>query len=368
MIFSTTAEDTDVPLTSLSEHGFGVRCLAFSPDMRWLCSIGDYHDGFVYIWAISSNAGAKLHYSNKCTSFVHHISWMGDSVVSAGTRHVRIWKFEQIPLPSPSKPRSRPESFGPGTHSSPAARTLSGRNCLLGSLIEATFTCIATISNCRAILCTEGGDVCVLDDSEHGLHLHTTCHVGFPITCSAVDRIGGILWIGGKGGYTQAILLDRVTGSVDPSEPPSAQFSKSRMDSADLVAIALLPQGLITFDSNHTTRIKSDATLASRVSLNDSVKVMPSHARAVLGVGVLYHTNMGPEFFTWSGSNTVIFWSGAGRYKRALDIPLAQSLCSDGGANEIKIVTATHDGQIFFSGDRSGTLRCVLSRRPCSFH
>ncbi|KAL9123275.1 MAG: hypothetical protein Q9187_000183 [Circinaria calcarea] len=131
------------------------------------------------------------------------------------------------------------------------------------------------------------------------------------------------------------------------------------MDLADLVAIALLPQGLITFDSNHTTRIKSDATLASPVSLNDGVKVMPSHARAVLGVGVLYHNDMVPEFFTWSSGNTVIFWSGAGRYKRALDIPLAQPLCGDGGVNEVKVVTATQDGQFFFSGDRSGTLRLL---------
>ena len=333
--------------------------------MRWLCSIGDCHDGFIYIWAITANGGAKLHYSNKCTSFVQQISWMGDCVVSVGTRHVRIWRLEQIPPPSPSKPKSRLESFGPGTHSSPAARILSGRNCLLGSLIEATFTCIATVSNSRAILCTQSGDVCILNDSEPASILYTAWRVDFGITCSTIDHGSSILWIGGKWGNTQAIPLDRLTRPVDPSAPASTQFSRSRMDSADLVAVGMLPQGLITFDSKHTTRIETDARVASQMNLDDSVKVMPSHAGAVLGVGVLQYADRLPEFFTWSG-NTVLFWSRDGLYKRAMNVPLGHTLCSDGATNEVKVMTASQDSRYFVSGDRSGTLRCVkiLDRVP----
>lgn len=366
LIFSTTAEDTGVPLASLSEHAFGVRCLAFSPDMRWLCSVGDCHDGFIYIWAITANAGANLYYSNKCTSFVQQISWMGDCVVSVGTRHVRIWRLEQIPPPSPFKSKSRLDSFGPGTHSSPAARTLSGRNCLPGSLIESTFTCIATISSSKAVLCTQSGDVCILNDTGSAPHLYLAWRVNFGITCSTVDHGSGILWIGGKGGKMQAIPLDRLTRPINPSESASVQFSRSRMDLADLVAVSMLPQGLITFDSKHTTRIKTDAGTGGEMNLDDLAKVMPSHAGAVLGVGVLHHDDMSPEFFTWSGS-TVLFWSSDGLHKRTLNVPLDHTLCSDGTMNEIKVMTASQDSHYFISGDRSGTLRCVKNTRSCSF-
>jgi len=84
LIFSTSADaPSDTPLTSLSDHTFGVRCLAFSHDSQYLASLGTSNDGFLYIWSINSRTGAAtLYASNKCTSNVNRMVWMGSSLVT----------------------------------------------------------------------------------------------------------------------------------------------------------------------------------------------------------------------------------------------------------------------------------------------
>ena len=43
----------------LTEHSnFGIRSVAFSPDSRWLCSLGNINDGFIFLWSISKNGSA----------------------------------------------------------------------------------------------------------------------------------------------------------------------------------------------------------------------------------------------------------------------------------------------------------------------
>ena len=74
---------SDVPLVILNEHTFGVRAVAFSPDQKYLASLGTPNDGFLYIWSINQRTGAaKLHSSNKCTSFVKQMIWLGSSIVT----------------------------------------------------------------------------------------------------------------------------------------------------------------------------------------------------------------------------------------------------------------------------------------------
>ena len=82
MIFSTSEANvmTDTPLTALTEHTFGVRAVAFSPNSQFLASLGATNDGFLYIWAINGKNGvATLHACNKCTSPIQQVTWMGNS-------------------------------------------------------------------------------------------------------------------------------------------------------------------------------------------------------------------------------------------------------------------------------------------------
>jgi WD40 repeat protein len=84
LIFSTAPDaPSDTPLTSLADHTFGVNCLAFSPDSRYLASLGYVNDGFLYIWSINPRTGAaSLYASNKCVNHINRMAWMGNKLIT----------------------------------------------------------------------------------------------------------------------------------------------------------------------------------------------------------------------------------------------------------------------------------------------
>ena len=379
MIFSTTATDGDVPLACFTEHAFGVRCLAFSHDMRWLCSVGDIQDGFVYLWAINAKSGsARLHSSNKCTNIVHGVTWLGNSFVTIGTRHVKVWRVEPAPATSPSKTKFTQERLELSVPSSPAPKIISGRNCLLGRLMEATFTCIAAIDDGKAILCTNKGDICILDD-EHGTQdLYGIHRVQFDIRSVAIDHSDKLVWLGGKAGEVRAIVLDELlTKSKRPLEtsqphgsPNRAQILSSCMyesfnrpnptSSPAIVALALgsTPKVLLTVDSNRLVHFYHTRKDQRIIETNNSIQVLRSHSGPALGVGLLYQSSgLLSGFFTWSAT-TVTTWTREGRFIGATEIDLEQpEVKDDGELNELKVVKASQYGDYIVSGDKIGRLR-----------
>jgi hypothetical protein len=41
------------------------------------------NDGFLFVWSINLRSGAaRLHSTNKCTSFVRDMCWMGRSIIT----------------------------------------------------------------------------------------------------------------------------------------------------------------------------------------------------------------------------------------------------------------------------------------------
>ena len=377
VIFSTAASSTDAPLSCLSEHTFGVRCLAFSQDTRWLCSLGDIQDGFVYLWAINAKSGsAKLHSTNKCTNIVNGIAWVGNSFVSVGTRHVKVWRLEPAPAQSPSKTKFRLDNVEASLPSSPVPRIISGRNCLLGKLMEATFTCIAPLDECKAILCTDKGDVCILDDSDRTQNLYTTLRVQFDVKSVAIDHVRRQVWIGGAAGEIRAIPLNELTLQANqPLEKlqheisaasayiPPASMSESvegsdQAKSSAIVAIGLIPSVLLTVDSDRTIKIYKTGKAQETFDVNDAIGTLRSHPGPALGVGLLHQSNGSLSgFFTWSAS-TIIIWTLEGRFKRALEVLLDQpAIKDDGEVNELKVVKASEHGDYVVLGDKMGMLR-----------
>ena len=79
MIFSIANDAlSDFPVAIFTEHSHGVSAVAFSPDSRFLASLGSIQDGFLHIWAVKAKSGsARLCSSNKCTSYICVLKWIG---------------------------------------------------------------------------------------------------------------------------------------------------------------------------------------------------------------------------------------------------------------------------------------------------
>uniref|UniRef100_UPI00398E330F mitogen-activated protein kinase-binding protein 1 n=1 Tax=Pristiophorus japonicus TaxID=55135 RepID=UPI00398E330F len=80
-------------VAELQEHKYGVACVAFSPNAKYIVSVGYQHDMIVNVWAWKKNIVVA---SNKVSSKVTAVSFSEDSsyFVTAGNRHVKFWYLE----------------------------------------------------------------------------------------------------------------------------------------------------------------------------------------------------------------------------------------------------------------------------------
>ncbi|KAL8757341.1 MAG: hypothetical protein Q9184_004227 [Pyrenodesmia sp. 2 TL-2023] len=366
LVFSTTPNAyTDKPLACLTEHTFGVRALAFSHDSRWLCSLGDLHDGGLFLWSINPKTGAlRLNSSNRCTT-ADTITWMGANVVSVGTRHVKIWRLEQ-PY-SPSKGRRGLDNLGDGSTASPVPKTFAGRNCLLGLLKDATFTCVTSISADRAILGTQDGAICLLDDANRTQRLYQVSRKAYGITCMAVDHSSGTVWLGGKGVEPEALPLDVFLTAEDASAVPRARQAldergeHKRGDSFRELAICCVDKLLVAVDSSRFMHIYNVGFRSQNIPTLSAAQELPAHESPILGVVILPEPNKaGSDFLTYTGRGHVFHWLWNGtctsRFHVRLEHPLALALEE---SNELRVIRATSVNSMLLAGDKAGLLRSL---------
>ena len=285
---------------------------------------------------------------------------MGHSVVSIGIRHVRVWRAPS----SPSRTRLESDNSSIEPPGSPMPKAFIGRNCLLGSLIDATFTSIATVSDSRAVLCTAQGDICLLDDSHKAQRLERVAQVEFGILCVAFDHTNGLLWIGGKQGTTRSMHIDDLIKPM--MVPPVVPLGTSLLSSAssgtvpDTIAIGLVCGRVITIDSNRIIEVRGVADSQRVSGMHFDSKRLPAHESSVLGVSnLLPKFNLGdPDFFTFSARGTVLFWLLDGKCTGSIKIPLDPPLNSgNGDTNDLKIVVPLESDENMLSGDKKGVLR-----------
>ncbi|PGH23467.1 hypothetical protein AJ80_02421 [Polytolypa hystricis UAMH7299] len=365
LIFSTAKDSPlDTPLSIITEHTFGVRSLAFSPDSQYLATLGDINDGFLFIWAVNLKTGAaRLHWTNKCTSFVRAMCWMGNNLVTVGIRHVKVWRLAEPSLNSPFKSRFNLEIVT--TSLNPAPRALWGRNCLLGNLSENTFTCITSISDDRAIVCSETGAACILDDTNSQQKLVFVKNLGFNVCSIASDDDSGTVWFGGRDRIIEPRSLDEFRIQTLPT--PKSLSSEDRhlpcpkVKKHAIIAMGVMSTHMVTVDSTRAIRVcPLDRVGTGNVeNLSDTSK--PAHRDAVMGIGSLSRPNVhDASFFTWSCGGTINFWNLQGKCRATMKAELEQLPSEDDGPNELKIMRATEDLKMFVSGDRYGVIRTIL--------
>src|SRR3569833_135341 len=353
LIFNLQDHSSDIPLVSISEHTFGVTAVAWSPDARYLASLGTATDGCLYLWKVDPRTGAaKLFQQNRCNSNVKGMIWMGGNLVTFGVRHVKVWRVEEGQAISPVK-----QKFGgDGSVSSPQPqKTLPGRNALLGSLLEAAFRCGVDLGDGRAILCSEAGEICLLEDRGKQTKLTKLRDARFPIHCVSMrDRR---IYVGGRADQFASADLDEL---LDGSRDPLVDRSQAPRG---LLAMGFLANNIVTIDSKKTI----DVWDAQHVTGTDGCPTgthipLPGHGDSIMGIQSLPRPNKADAaFFTWSGSGKVILWSIDGKIKSSCEVPVEQAPTENelDPVNQLSIVRATKGGELFITADRLGILRVV---------
>ncbi|RDA88497.1 hypothetical protein CP532_6661 [Ophiocordyceps camponoti-leonardi (nom. inval.)] len=341
LIFSLTDASSDTPLVSISEHAFGVAAVAWSADSKYLASLGAANDGFLCIWKIDPRTGAaKLFQQNKCISNVRSMVWRGHSLVTLGVRHVKVWKVD-----------------GASAVPQAAQRPLAGRNVVLGDLLETTFSC-AAVDGERLIMCTDTGDVCVLEEGdERQTKLIKVLTLNFPIT--AINISGDVAYIGGRDGYFATLDVPAVMRRSSSCVLTVAEAP------AGIVALGCLDQMLVTVDSrqsidlwtaNQTPGQKADAVF--RIPI-------PGHGEPVAGVQALRRPNSaGAAFVTWSYSGNFTYWGLGGQIKSTVEVAV-DAVELDGHVefvNQLTCARTTSNGQLLVTADRLGILKVTDAR------
>lgn len=348
LIFSLQDASSDTPLVSISEHSFGVRAVAWSPDSRYLASLGTANDGFLYVWKIDARTGAaRLFQQNRCTSYVRDMVWVGNSLVTLGVRHAKLWKIEEAAI-SPTKQKFLTELSAPSSPTSQKA--LPGRNILLGPLLDATFSC-AAIDGKNLILCSEAGDVCVLDDDEKQVKLLSVLTLGFPITSIAIRN--GVAYVGGK----SKLATLSVCGILDGR--PSSVLGTSEA-AAGLIALGFLTNNLVTISGKRSIDVWRSDYLPGQETEAIAHIPMVGNGDTINGIQPLRKPNaVDASFMTWSGSGNVTFWDLEGRARSCVTVPIEKMDVDDDlePRNQLTCARTSRDGTLLATADRQGVLK-----------
>lgn len=283
-------------------------------------------------------------------------------------RHVKVWRLPAARPISPTKPRLVVEG-SPAPN--PAPKALSGRNCLLGALGDSTFSCVRSISDQEAVVGTESGAVCLLDDREGSQKLHLVKHVGFGITSLTVDFDQEAIWLAGRGRRMQRLSFAAFR-SPSPSTPISPARSERGLGDKKSTGPAISCMGslsshLVTVEATREVHVYPMDALNEDGEQDSGQKTMPAHRDPVLGIRPLKLPNdSSTSFFTWSRNGSVNFWDAQGRCQDSKMIELEQLSGEDEVENELKVLRAAENAEWFVSGDKFGVLRYVrLVNRNC---
>lgn len=355
LIFSLKDSSSDRPLVSISEHGFGVRAVAWSQDGKYLASLGTANDGFLFIWKIDTRTGsARLFQQNRCTSYVAGMIWLGSNLITFGTRHVKYWKVVDETQRPPSPAKRLLSTLSLDIIPQPAQKTLPGRNVLLGSLLEASFTCAVSLDESHALLCSDGGDVCLLDDATGQMKLTRVTELGFAVACCALRSQWAI--VGGKDGQLVNLSVE------DMMSGASEATMTNETGSVALAAMGLVQDQLVTIDTDRSIDIWRAGTYPVSSSEASAHIRLPGQNDSVLGIQpLLERGDTMPAFFTWSGTGKVLLWDLNGRIQESFEIIVDDIYTGNDlePSNQLCVVRADEKGKIFAAGDRVGVLRIV---------
>jgi WD40 repeat protein len=265
--------------------------------------------------------------------------------------------------------------FSGSTH-----KPLSGRNCLLGDLQDATFTSVCQVAPNKAIVSSERGDLCLIDETDREQNFTRVAHAGFSVSSMAADDKGRLHLAGSHGGLKTLTIASFISKLTPPPSPTSRGESPtiSITDCSNQIsAIACLAEHIVTVDSQRAIRLSHLCATAAvsevsalapssandETSIGDVIHTLPAHGDSVLGVRVLSRpNNLNASYYTWAAGGSVIFWSQTGSTQRSLQVALEQPVSSESGPNELRTVRASSDASFLVTGDKLGVLKIIDCR------
>ena len=280
---------------------------------------------------------------------------MGNTIVSFGTRHVKVWRVE-----SSSSPIKRRLAADAGALSveSPGPKAFSGRNCILGPLIDATFTAAVAISDDQAILGTSQGDVCLLNDANRTQEIFRVARLPFGIQSVYCDHHDALVWIGGNHGQLEALPFDDLRTPCEPNS--NGQPDLTTTIGPWFVAVGAVRDQLVTVDSNRVIEIREKNARKRMTKGNRILKKLSAHESAVLGVCSLLHwpSRGFGDILTYSARGTALLWKLDGTCCGNIELPLGQeSDTFSCDPNEIKTTVASDSEEVLLVGDKLGLVR-----------
>ncbi|PSK36138.1 hypothetical protein B9Z65_5953 [Elsinoe australis] len=350
LVFAVTdKKSTEQPVAILSEHSFGVQAVAWEGNGRMLATLGTVNDGFLFVWSVDEVGRATLVASNKCTSIVRDMKWVGRNLVTVGTRFVKVWRPDEI------APSMGVEGEKEGL-SHPGYKPLVGRNTLLGDMLEATFTAVVPIDETRAVICSDMGDVCVLDNTDKQQRLTRVAAEAFSITAACLSDAGEVI-VTGATGETKTVSISGSRRSDTPVTRSGTPTSRRLDQKSPLhpIAVGALPHVLVTVDNRHNVHFNQlDAPTFSRITS------MASHPDAILGIRAISGSERTEAAFaTWSSEGTIIGWSNEGKPVYQITTPLEQIDDAYELTNELRTVAFFAGTSLIATGDRYGILRVL---------
>ncbi|KAG9597187.1 WD40 repeat-like protein, partial [Aureobasidium melanogenum] len=277
---------------------------------------------------------------------------MGCSLVTVGLRFIKVWRPNDLPA-SVNENSERGYGLYNRQH-----KPLAGRNTLLGDLLDATFTCVASFSETKAIVCTDGGDVCILDDEDKAQRLIRVTNVDFSITAACLAPDNKIV-ITGLDGSIEVLNLDELTRTfVSPNTPPGSKAS-SKSSVSGYVAVGSIEDHIATVDNSHGIQLRHILPKSRDDNPDHAVlQKLPAHSDAVLGVrAVAVPNEQDIAFISWSANGSVIFWSSECEARAMIAVPMDQYVDMYNVVNELKTVVAFSNVSHAVSGDKYGVLR-----------
>ena len=279
---------------------------------------------------------------------------MGNTVVSYGNRHVRIWKPDDAS--SPKKPRAALDN-SMSTTVTTGPKILQGQNSILGDLLDDNFHCAVAVSDFELVLATSKGNICLLDESARPPRLQAVAQVPAAVQCLCYDADSKIVWAAGQGAVLQPLALQDLRNGNELQADLSLRISEPR--DAVVAAIGKIRGCILTIEDRqmHITDARQAVAVINKET---TIKSFPAHDSAVLGVCSLvgWSDSSKYSFLTYSARGSVLFWRFDGTCTARFDVPLDQMVGStEIEANELKSLAVFEATENLIVGDKTGILQ-----------